>query len=234
MTPWTPAMLNLSFNKPVWGLYRKRAGAYLRANNGMVTFESIDDAQARADQLNQVDQEQNGAAASEGETMKLQDVIDHLEIDAEKLDDIADKMVVRGGIAADSARTTYGKAEGIRIAIAYLEEFQWSETAFLDAWMRGVEIAGTRWFGDGQAVVTADTKWDLEPRYDDIVANLGSLSRGEAAFLVSMYSFYNSTEGGKLLTQLKIGANSPGGLATLMDGRRREVLADLLVSYGGW
>ena len=44
----------------------------------------------------------------------------------------------------------------------------YNEEAFFDAWRRGVEIAGARWFGDGAtAPEAASSKWQLEPRQDD-------------------------------------------------------------------
>lgn len=43
-----------------------------------------------------------------------------------------------------------------------------SATAFFEAWQRGVQLAGHRWFGDG-ATEVARSKHDLAPRYDDIV-----------------------------------------------------------------
>ncbi len=111
----------------------------------------------------------------------------------------------------------------------------YSEAAFLDAWLRGVELAGPRFFGGEMTGFEPPVgKWDFAPRYDDIVDNLGVMSRGETVFLVSMYSFFNSTVAGQLLADMKIGATSPGGLSALMDEKRRRVLADLLVSYTGW
>jgi len=105
-----------------------------------------------------------------------------------------------------------------------------NQDAFLDAWRRGISIAGPKWFGDGTGV--GATKWKLEPRYDDIASAIGWLSSGESAFLVAMYSFYNADTGGELMRKLGI-----GGLADVagrLDGPRRKVIADLLVSYEGW
>ncbi|MBB3752539.1 hypothetical protein FHT44_005051 [Mycolicibacterium sp. BK634] len=107
-----------------------------------------------------------------------------------------------------------------------------SESEFFDAWKRGVQIAGPQWFeGD---VETATSKWHLRPDYDLITENIGTMSTGEAAFLLAMYSFYNPSTGAKLLAKRRNDSTGPGGLASLIDGRRRQVIADLLVSYGGW
>ena len=105
------------------------------------------------------------------------------------------------------------------------------EAAFLDAWRRGIEIAGPQWFGEGFDFPGA-TKWDLQPRYDDIVEAIGWLSSGEAAFLAGMYSFFNAHTGGKMLRQLEI--HGLADLAASVDEPRRKVLADLFLSYEGW
>ncbi len=64
---------------------------------------------------------------------------------------------------------------------------------FFEAWQRGVEIAGNRWFADGQTPPqSAASKWDLALRVDDIRSVIGLLSSGEAMFLAAMVSFYNS------------------------------------------
>jgi hypothetical protein len=66
----------------------------------------------------------------------------------------------------------------------------YDEPSFFEAWQRGVEIAGHRWFGDGQASSqSATSKWDLPPWVDDIRSAIGWLSSGEAMFLAAMVSF---------------------------------------------
>lgn len=108
----------------------------------------------------------------------------------------------------------------------------YSTDSFLDAWMRGVEIAGRQWFQDQRPASSEVTKWTFTPDYDAITDNLGCLSTGEGAFLAAMYSFYNSTTGNRMMRDL--GFESPGELAATLDEPRRRVIADLLVSYEGW
>lgn len=107
----------------------------------------------------------------------------------------------------------------------------YSELAFLEAWKRGVEIAGWQFFGTGQPVA-ATSKYDLAPSYDMIERAMSYLSSGEAVFLAAMYSFYNSDAGGKWLTQL--GVNGLGAVSASLDEKRCKVIADLLFSYAGW
>jgi hypothetical protein len=45
----------------------------------------------------------------------------------------------------------------------------YSENAFLEAWQRGIAIAGQTYFGSGDTSAgAAARKWDLPPRVDDI------------------------------------------------------------------
>lgn len=108
----------------------------------------------------------------------------------------------------------------------------YDETAFFDAWRRGVAIAGHRWFGEGiDNPGPATTKWDLRPRVDEIESALGWLSSGEAMLLAAMVGFY-SDDGGRLLRDL--GSGGLSDIAAALDEPRRRVIADLLVSYPGW
>lgn len=104
--------------------------------------------------------------------------------------------------------------------------------SFLDAWLRGVEIAGADWFGQPRGDGSVPTKWDYRPDFDLIEGQLGVLSTGEAAFLAAMYSFFNPDVGSRMLRD--IGLGGPGAVAAVMDETRRRVIADLLVSYDGW
>lgn len=110
----------------------------------------------------------------------------------------------------------------------------YSDAAFFDAWKRGIALAGPQWFGTGaeSSLAAARSKHQLAPRYDDIVEALGWLSSGEAAFLVALYSFYNSHAAGKMFDQ--IGVRGLAHLSSRLDEPRCRVLADLLVSYAGW
>lgn len=113
----------------------------------------------------------------------------------------------------------------------------YDERAFFDAWLRGVEIAGWQYFGDGHQPGAEGskydlTKWDLAPRQDDIADAIGWLSSGEAVFLAAMYSFYNADTGGKMLRRLRV--NGLADLSAKLDEPRLRVIAALLVSYAGW
>lgn len=110
----------------------------------------------------------------------------------------------------------------------------YSTTPFFDAWARGVMLAGEQFFGDGTSgqLEKARSKHDLAPRYDDVVAALGYLSSGEAAFIVALYSFYNDETAAKMWKKARV--NPLAGLAAVIDEPRRRVIADLLVAYEGW
>jgi hypothetical protein len=106
------------------------------------------------------------------------------------------------------------------------------EAAFLDAWRKGVAVAGWEFFGDGTGAGTS--KWDFAPRIDDIERRIGVLSSTEAIFLAAMVSFYNDRIGGEMLADLE---GHPAGLVAVtagLDGARRHIIADLLIAYPGW
>src|SRR3546814_11949154 len=70
------------------------------------------------------------------------------------------------------------------------QHFAAAPQAFFEAWRRGVEIAGTQWFGNGtrEGLNQAKSKWDLRP--DMLRANdaLGVLRSGERMFLSALRS----------------------------------------------
>ncbi|CAB3648286.1 hypothetical protein [Achromobacter pestifer] len=105
--------------------------------------------------------------------------------------------------------------------------------AFFQAWKRGVQLAGTAWFGEGtrEDLQRATTKWDLRPNVAMINDALGVLSSGQRMFLAAMVSFYNAHDGGAMLKRCGFeGLSDLGGL----DLERRQVIADLVLHYSGW
>lgn len=105
--------------------------------------------------------------------------------------------------------------------------------AFLEAWKRGIQIAGIEWFGDGthERMQQAETKWELRPNVLRLNDALGVLSGGQRMFLSAMVSFYNSRDGGAMLKRCQFeGLADLGGL----DLERRKVIADLVLHYDGW
>ena len=105
--------------------------------------------------------------------------------------------------------------------------------AFFQAWKRGVQITGPRWFGDGtrEGFDQARDKWDLCPDVPRISNALGFLSSGERMFLAAMVSFYNAHKSASLLRRCGF-----EGLADLsgLDLGRRQVIASLVLHYNGW
>src|SRR3546814_21004477 len=83
------------------------------------------------------------------------------------------------------------------------QHFAAAPQAFFEAWKRGVEIAGTEWFGGGtrEGLNQAKSKWDLRPKMLRLTDALGVLSSGERMFLSAMVSFYNAREGGAMRSE---------------------------------
>lgn len=111
--------------------------------------------------------------------------------------------------------------------------FDNAPAAFLQAWKRGVHIAGAEWFGDGTraGLQQATSKWELRPNVQRLSEALGVLSSGQRMFLSVMVSFYNASEGGAMLKRCQFeGLADLGGL----DLERRKVIAELVLHYDGW
>ncbi|HCF5435859.1 MULTISPECIES: hypothetical protein [Pseudomonas] len=111
--------------------------------------------------------------------------------------------------------------------------FDNAPAAFLEAWKRGVQIAGVEWFGDGtrEGLQNARSKWELRPNVLRLNDALGVLSSGQRMFLSAMVSFYNASEGGAMLKRCQFeGLADLGGL----DLERRKVIAELTLHYHGW
>ncbi|HCE6397609.1 hypothetical protein OGV25_21090 [Pseudomonas sp. P1B16] len=111
--------------------------------------------------------------------------------------------------------------------------FDNAPAAFLEAWKRGIHIAGVEWFGDGtlEGLQNAKSKWALHPNVLRLNDALGVLSSGQRMFLSAMVSFYNASEGGAMLKRCQFeGLADLGGL----DLERRKVIADLVLHYDGW
>lgn len=103
---------------------------------------------------------------------------------------------------------------------------------FLAAWKRGVKLAGEGYFNIIGTVDDATDKNQLRPNHRAIERALRCVSRGEAAFLAGMYSFYNAYDGQRYLEQ----TNNPNitDLACL-DREYVEIISELFLNYtGSW
>ncbi len=116
---------------------------------------------------------------------------------------------------------------------AGISDWRAREASFLDAWKRGVCLAGVRCFDITAVSVEAATDKDqLRPSWDTVEAHLLDRSRGEAAFLAALCSFFNSHWGQALLE--RAGYPNLCDLAEKLDSERTGVIAELFLSYQGW
>ena len=112
-------------------------------------------------------------------------------------------------------------------------DFREREQRFLEAWKQGVRIAGPECFRvTAPTVGDASHKRQLEPDWDHIEATLLARSRGEAAFLAAMCSFYNAEWGQSLLE--RAGYPNLCDLAGKLDEPRAGIIAELFLYYPGW
>jgi hypothetical protein len=114
-------------------------------------------------------------------------------------------------------------------------EAEASEWLFLDAWKRGVALAGEEYF-----LVTcsdlseATDKNELRPNWELIEQTIGVLSSGQGVFLAAMCSFFNPQWGQSLLAGLGEHRINICDVASALDTEHREVIADLFRHYQGW
>jgi hypothetical protein len=134
-----------------------------------------------------------------------------------------------------TANQTFVLEETARESIAQeLEHFSSASARFLEAWKRGVRLAGPQFFGTRSTHADldhAESKWDLCPKMALIDRAIGVMSSGEKVFLAALTSFYNAEDGGELLKRAHVqGLADLGGL----DLERRAVIAALILNYTGW
>lgn len=112
-------------------------------------------------------------------------------------------------------------------------DYRERERRFLDAWKRGVLLAGEDCFRvKSPTVESATHKRQLEPDWDYIEETITARSRGEAAFLAAMCSFYNAEWGQSLL--VRAGYPNLCDLAAKLDEPHAGIVAELFLNYPGW
>ncbi len=120
-----------------------------------------------------------------------------------------------------------------RVDRATVSDWRARQARFLDAWKHGVRLAGEHCFDITAVSVEAATDKDqLRPSWDTVEAHLLDRSRGEAAFLAALCSFFNSQWGQALLE--RAGYPNLCDLAGTLDAERTGVIAELFLSYQGW
>jgi len=107
---------------------------------------------------------------------------------------------------------------------------------FLNAWKRGVEIAGREYFAcDGVISINdATDKNQLRPNSEIIDAEIVDLSTGESIFLAAMCSFYSWSWARELFEKAGLPSSSPGYIFSRIDLDQRDIIADLGLNYVGW
>jgi len=105
--------------------------------------------------------------------------------------------------------------------------------AFLSAWKTGVLISGPSLFGcQANAPDSAVTWRQLTPKLDVMRKAIPNKSQTDAAFIGILASFYNAEEGQKMLN--KAGCSAFGHALSVLDKKRIDVIAALMINFGGW
>lgn len=107
------------------------------------------------------------------------------------------------------------------------------EQTFLQAWKQGVRIAGINFFhARGVEYLDRVTHWrQLQPDLALIRKGITNRSQGDASFLAIMSSFFNETEGQKLLDKT---GTTIGKLPIVLSPAQRQIYLDLFQNFGGW
>ncbi len=109
---------------------------------------------------------------------------------------------------------------------------------FLEAWKKAVMLAGEHLFTahhDYTATASIDAatdKWQLIPNYEAINQYLGVASTGEALFVATLYSFYNSAGGDAMCRDL--GYQGIGDVAYRLEHEQLIIVTDLMLYHTGW
>ena len=105
--------------------------------------------------------------------------------------------------------------------------------AFFRFWKPAVQLAGARFFGNGRLAdaTLATSKDELRPIVPLILQTIEMLQPHEQIFLAALLSFYDATEGGRLLQQFGVGS-----LADFhrLNFQQRTLLAGLFLNHIGW
>ena len=110
-----------------------------------------------------------------------------------------------------------------------------AEALFLDAWKRGVKLAGEAWFEVTVASVDAATHVNqLRPDWERMPVAMRTGTWAERQFIACLFSFYNDDRVDEIQRAQRARRYPFGRLAIRIDSDRRAVLADLLDSYRGW
>ena len=109
---------------------------------------------------------------------------------------------------------------------------------FLDAWKKGVHLAGKRLFTnhrdypDPSSIDVATDKWQLIPNHEAVDEYFGVASTCEALFVAVLYSFYNGQKGEMMLQEQ--GFYGIGDIANRLEHEQLEIVTDLVRYHTGW
>jgi len=113
-----------------------------------------------------------------------------------------------------------------------LQQSDEKHSRFLQAWKRGVDFLGPRFFGP-ETPQTANQKEDLRPLKVVVDAAFADESEGEEQFLAAMVSFYDPAWGEELANRIEC-HKSLCGLTFDLDHECTEIVSELLLNYEGW
>ncbi|MES1934313.1 hypothetical protein T35B1_16991 [Salinisphaera shabanensis T35B1] len=137
-------------------------------------------------------------------------------------------------ILPDGREATGDAPEALKRMATAMRQARDARDIFLDTWKVAVRTAGPSFFEvASDAIETATDKDQLRPDITAIRENAGVVSGGERRFLFALVSFYNRDVAAEL-SKVYDESGNVGELASQMDRDRLHLIADLMLSYGGW
>lgn len=137
-------------------------------------------------------------------------------------------------LVTSQGRAISGSREALLQLQAAYERESNNKGRFLAAWKTGVKLAGPHLFElRCENVDAAQDKNDLRPNQALIADAIGPMSHGQRVLLIAMGGFFNSEWAHDLAEQCGEAAHA-ADVAAILDADRRQVIAELLVSYAGW
>lgn len=107
------------------------------------------------------------------------------------------------------------------------------EKQFLQAWKKGVKLAGREFFViQSRNISSATSKWDLTPNFEVIEQTLGGYNHGKQVLVALMYSFYDAIEGQRFLQ--RAGTPNIVDAVNCLDTNDKHLVIEMLLTYSGW
>lgn len=114
------------------------------------------------------------------------------------------------------------------------------EAEFLAAWKAAIKLQPKRFFpyfgvSSVEEIDAVADKDDLRPDHEIFDRTLGSISSGEALYLISLYSFFSDTDAKVMCERYNISFPTVGRLSNYFANDKKLVaIIELMRTFPGW